>query len=75
MGFVVPGTVVEVLVIVGDLVAVQPVDGHAFMLLVYVVPVLSRASSSSVQPTTVKPSLYVRMSTWPAAARSWIQVL
>ena len=55
---VVPGAVVEIFVFVGDLVAVQPVDGDCPCLeLVKVVPVLSRASTAAVQPTTVKPSL------------------
>ena len=53
VGLVVPGPVVEILVLVGGLGAVEPVEP----LSVAVVLVLSRASTAAVQPTTLKPAL------------------
>ena len=49
--------------------------GTPVSALVWVVPVLSRASTSAVQPTTLKAELYSRMSAWPAAARFCTNVL
>ena len=49
--------------------------GTPLSLDVYVVEVLSRASTSSVLPTALNPLLWVWISVWPAAARFCTKVL
>ena len=58
VGLVVPGPVVEILVLVGGLGAVEPVDGHALAGRgVRGGGVVTGVDVSEVQPTAVKPAL------------------